>query len=196
MKSRDEIVIIMLQWMRLYTLGRRGSQEFKTFLKTRLISSRVDQKLRTKMGEYTGFQEEIGPNSWVIGAIVEQFARVVGAVPLGEDVASIPPRFLTGFSGPSASNRLQIWPRSHHNRATIAPRSGHDRVSIVILELGRPPSDHVGSIPRQNLCDRGLIASRSRLDRGSIGPRSWGSSTTILCRPMEIQRSGEFHALP
>ena len=41
-----------------------------------------------------------------------RFARVVGAVPLGEDVASIPRQFLTGFSGPSASNRLQIWPRS------------------------------------------------------------------------------------
>ena len=60
MKSRDEIVIIMLQWMRLYTLGSRGSRELKTFLKTRLISSRVDQKLRTKKGEYTGFKEEIG----------------------------------------------------------------------------------------------------------------------------------------
>ena len=57
----DEIVIIMLQWMRLYTLGSRGSRELKTFLKTRLISSQVDQKLRTKKGEYTGFKEEIGP---------------------------------------------------------------------------------------------------------------------------------------
>ena len=27
MKSRDEIVIIMLQWLRLYTLGSRGSRE-------------------------------------------------------------------------------------------------------------------------------------------------------------------------
>ena len=48
MKSRDEIVIIMLQWLRLYTLGSRGSRELKTFLKTRLISSRVDQKLSFK----------------------------------------------------------------------------------------------------------------------------------------------------
>ena len=48
MKSRDEIVIIMLQWMRLYTLGSRGSRELKTFLETRLISSRVDQKLSFK----------------------------------------------------------------------------------------------------------------------------------------------------
>ena len=70
----------------------------------------------------------------------------MGAVPLGEDMASIPRRFLAGFSGPSASNGLQIWPRLHHDRATIAPRSGNDRVSIVILELSRPPSDPVGSI--------------------------------------------------
>ena len=61
MKSRDEIVIIMLQWMRLYTLGSRGSRELKTFLETRLISSRVDQKLREKKGEYTGFKGKIRP---------------------------------------------------------------------------------------------------------------------------------------
>ena len=46
MKSRDEIVIIMLQWLRLYTLGSRGSRELKTFLEIRLISSRIDQKLK------------------------------------------------------------------------------------------------------------------------------------------------------
>ena len=48
MKSSDEIVIIMLQWLRLYTLGSKGSRELKTFLETRLISSRVDQKLSFK----------------------------------------------------------------------------------------------------------------------------------------------------
>ena len=75
MKSRDEIVIIMLQWMRLYTLGSRGSQELKTFLETRLISSRVDQKLREKKGE-------IGPKNW--GRLVRswgQFSGVEGAIP-------------------------------------------------------------------------------------------------------------------
>ena len=61
MKSRDEIVIIMLQWMRLYTLRSRGSRELKTFLETRLISSRVDQKLKNKGGKYIGFKEKIGP---------------------------------------------------------------------------------------------------------------------------------------
>ena len=61
MKSRDEIVIIMLQWLRLYTLGSRGSRELKTFLETRLISSRVDQKLKNKRGKYMGFKERIRP---------------------------------------------------------------------------------------------------------------------------------------
>ena len=61
MKSRDEIVIIMLQWMRLYTLGSRGSRELKTFLETRLISSRVDQKLKNEEGKYMLLKREIGP---------------------------------------------------------------------------------------------------------------------------------------
>ena len=59
MKSRDEIVIIMLQWLRLYTLGSRGSRELKTFLETRLISSRVDQKLSLKEGKYMLLKEGI-----------------------------------------------------------------------------------------------------------------------------------------
>ena len=61
MKSRDEIVIIMLQWLCLYTLGSRGSRELKTFLETRLISSRVDQKLKNKRGEYMLLKREIDP---------------------------------------------------------------------------------------------------------------------------------------
>ena len=61
MKSKGEIVIIMLQWMRLYTLGSRGSRELKTFLETRLISSRVDQKLRTKKGSTSVLKRNIGP---------------------------------------------------------------------------------------------------------------------------------------
>ena len=62
MKARDEIVIIMLQWLRLYTLGSRGSRELKTFLETRLISSRVDQKLRTKKGDKCFFKGRIRPD--------------------------------------------------------------------------------------------------------------------------------------
>ena len=61
MKSRDEIVMIMVQWMRLYTLGGRGSRELKTFVETRLISSQVDQKLKNKEGKYMVWKREIGP---------------------------------------------------------------------------------------------------------------------------------------
>ena len=73
MKSRDEIVIIMLQWLRLYTLGSRGSRELKTFLETRLISSRVDQKFKNKEGKYMLLKRKLGLKSWVLEAIVEAF---------------------------------------------------------------------------------------------------------------------------
>ena len=67
-------------------------------------------------------------------------------------------QFRDDFDRISRSKSLQFLPRSHHDRAMIAPRSGHDRASIVILEIGRPPSDSIGSIPRKNLCDHGSIA--------------------------------------
>ena len=65
MKSSDEIVIIMLQLMRLFTLGRRGSRELKTFLEIRLTSSRVDQKLKKKGRSTWVFKERIG--STIVG---------------------------------------------------------------------------------------------------------------------------------
>ena len=70
MKSRDEIVIIMLQWLRLYTLGSRGSRELKTFLETRLISSRVDQKLKNKEGIHGFLKKKLARGSWAIDAFV------------------------------------------------------------------------------------------------------------------------------
>ena len=70
MKSRDEIVIIMLQWMRLYTLGSRGSRELKTLLEIHLISSRIDQKLKNK-DEIHGFLKgKLAQKSWAIEAVV------------------------------------------------------------------------------------------------------------------------------
>ena len=71
MKSRDEIVIIMLQWLRLYTLASRGLREVKTFLETRLISSRVDQKLKNKGRKYMLLKGKIGPIFRPFDAIVE-----------------------------------------------------------------------------------------------------------------------------
>ena len=76
----DEIVIIMLQWMRLYTLGSRGSRELKTFLEIRLISSRIDQKLKNEREIHQFLKRILAQKSWAIDA-------VVGAIPLGRIVA-------------------------------------------------------------------------------------------------------------
>ena len=63
-------MIIILQWMRLYTLGSRGSRELKTFFKIRLISSRIDQKLLFK-GRIHGFLKgKLARRSWAIDAVV------------------------------------------------------------------------------------------------------------------------------
>ena len=79
MKSRDEIVIIMLQWMRLYTLGSRGSRELKTFLETRLISSRVYQKLKNKEEIHGFLKGELARRSWAIDAFVGAESRRRGS---------------------------------------------------------------------------------------------------------------------
>ena len=71
MKSREEIVIIMLQWLRLYTLGSRGSRELKTFLETCLISSRVDQKLKNKEELHRFLKRKLGSKTWAMEVIVE-----------------------------------------------------------------------------------------------------------------------------
>ena len=70
MKSRDEIVSIMLQWMRIYTLGSRGSRELKTFLEIRLISSRIDQKLKNKEEIHRFLKGKLAQKSWAIEAVV------------------------------------------------------------------------------------------------------------------------------
>ena len=63
-------MIIMLQWMHLYTLGSRGSRELKTFLEIRLISSRIDQKLKNKKGEYMLLKGNFTQNLWPFDAVV------------------------------------------------------------------------------------------------------------------------------
>ena len=70
MKSRDEIVIIMLQWMRLYTLGSRGSRELKTFLEICFISSRIDQKLKNNEELHGFLKGKLAQKSWAIEAVV------------------------------------------------------------------------------------------------------------------------------
>ena len=80
--------------------------------------------------------------------------------------------------------------------ATIAPRSGRDRASIVVLVLRRSPADRLETNPQRSHDRISSIAPRSRLDHGSIGLRSWSSSTIFRRHSMEIQRSGEVHASP
>ena len=65
-------------------LGSRGSRELKTFLETRLISSRVDQKLRTKKGITSVLKREIGPESWAIEAVVGAVLQGRGSDSLGQ----------------------------------------------------------------------------------------------------------------
>ena len=79
MKSRDEIVIIMLQWLRLYTLGSRGSRELKTLLEICLISSPIDQKFKNKGRITSIFKEKISPKSWAIEAVVGAVLRGHGS---------------------------------------------------------------------------------------------------------------------
>ena len=165
MKSRDEIVIIMLQWMRLYTLGSTGSRELKTFLKIRLISSRIDEKLKNKEGKYMLLKGKFGPILRPFDAIVEAVLLGRGGDSLGQCRGS---RICGQFASIFASKRPRFLPRSGHDRATIGSRSGHDRGLIVTLGLRRLPSDPVEAIPRRKLPDRGSIAPRSRFDRTAI----------------------------
>ena len=127
MKSRGEIVIIMLQWLRRYTLGSRGSRELKTFLETRLISSRVDQKLKNKEGKYMLLKREIGPTivghwSGFGGGLMASRGRFLGHgswLQFRNKSASISPPNILHFS----RDRATIGPRLGHDRATIGPRS-------------------------------------------------------------------------
>ena len=80
MKSRDEIVIIMLQWMRLYTLGNRGSRELKTFLEIHLISSRIDQKLKNKGRNTLVLKGKLAQNRGQFSRSWRWFDGVEGAI--------------------------------------------------------------------------------------------------------------------
>ena len=175
MKSRDEIVIIMLQWLRLYTLGSRGSRELKTFLETRLIYSRIDQKLKNKRGNTWVFKEEIGPKLWMMEAIVEAVCcrRGGDSFSLSRGFNSAMNRLMFSFN--FASDLLRFRRDFRHDRATIRSRSG--------VNCGVRASP----IARQSMGDQSApIPRHLRLDRGSIEPRSRSSSTHPQGRPMKI----------
>ena len=90
-------MIIMLQWLRLYTLRSRGSQELKTFLEICLISSRIDQKLKNKKGDYMLLKGILAQQSWPIDAVVGADCRGRGNDSNGRrrgfNPAMNPPRF-------------------------------------------------------------------------------------------------------
>ena len=106
--------------MCLYTLGSRGSRELKTFLETRLISSRVDQKLKKRRENTPVLKRKISPISWVIGAVVE-------AVLLGRGSDSLGRCHSVGI-GHELALILPQFPLCHsHDFRHDQPRSGVDR---------------------------------------------------------------------
>ena len=112
MKSREKIVIIMLQWLRLYTLGSRGSRELKTFLETRLTSSRVDQKLKSNEELHGFLKGKLAQKSLAIELVV------------GADSWRRGSGFLGRFRGfKFATNPLQFCFQK-------AQRSGHDHLQF------------------------------------------------------------------
>ena len=126
MKSRDEIVIIMLQWMRLYTLGSRGSRELKTLLEIPLISSRIDQKLKNKEGKYMILKGKLGQNRGQLrdrgGGLMASRGRFRGHRSWlqfrNESVVSLASILL-----PNSHDFRHNRPRSRHDRATTGSRS-------------------------------------------------------------------------
>ena len=116
MKSRDDIVIIMLQWMRLYTLGSRGSRELKTFLEIHLISSRIDQKLKNNEELHRFLKRKLAPRWW-------PFDPVVGTDSWRHGGDFFWRRRGSKLSGESALIFASKEPRSCHDRATIVCRS-------------------------------------------------------------------------
>ena len=54
---------------------RGEHDELEIFLKTRLISSRVDQKLKNKEGVHEFLKREIGPKSWAMEVVVGAESR-------------------------------------------------------------------------------------------------------------------------
>ena len=207
--------------MRLYTLGSRGSRELKTFLETRLISSRVDQKLNHKGGKYIGFKEEVCPK---IGAVWCAIGCLLVATITRGSWSSTSPNFGLDF----CCDRTIVALDRGHDRTTIGPRSRDDRSSIMVLPPGFDFAVWWGSIPPimhfdsdQTDADsaaaigddRGAIGPRSNCDRGPRswdiidhcrpiwsgkvgGPIAWSGFATVDVRTMRIRRSGKLHASP
>ena len=127
---------------------RGDHDELEIFLETRLISSRVDQKLKNKRGEIHAFKERIRPEIVAIGTgrgrrLKASWEQVFGC----GVVASIPRKIRANW----ASNQPPRRPRFPPRATTIAPRSGFDRASIVLQTLQEMPSELVEMNPRRKL---------------------------------------------
>ena len=177
-------MIIMLQWLRLYTLGSRGSRELKTFLETRLISSRVDQKLKNKRGKYMGFKEKLGPKSWMMEAIVEAVCcrRGGDSFGLSRGFNSATNRLMFSFN--FASDLLRFRRDFRDDRATIRSRSGVNCGVRASPIARRSMGDQSAPIPRHLRLDRGSIAE---FFHASSGPSDEDRSL------MKIRRAKAFH---
>ena len=171
MKSRDEIVIIMLQWLCLYTLGSRGSRELKTFLETRLISSRVDQKLKNKEEIHGFLKGKLARRSWPIDAVVgvELMHRGGGFTWRGRS-------FRIGLESATillkkSLDRGTIGPRLHRARATIECRSClRFLIKCHLMKLKIDAFD--SAMPELHFgIECSTIAHESSRDRTTIGPQ-------------------------
>ena len=94
------------------------------------------------------------------------------AIPWAWVVASNPRRI--GLI--SAPISLHVCHDFRHDRATIGPRSGVNHAARASSIACRSMGDESAPIPRHLL-----------LDRGSIAPRSWSSSTIVHRRPITPQ---------
>ena len=126
---------------------RAEHDELEIFLETRLISSRVDQKLKNKRGKYMLLKKEIRPTIVGDGVGRERRLRRRGS---GSLVRRLSSRFLCNF-------RLNFGFKMHHDQATIAPRSGHDR-----------SPGHASHTLRSSGKNSTLKEQRSRFDRAAI----------------------------
>ena len=110
------------------SLNAGDHDELEIFLEIRLISSRINQKLKNK-GRIHGFLKgKLARRSWAIEAVVEAICRGHGSGSLGRRRG-----FQIGHE--LRDNFASNEPRLHHDRATIVPQSGHDHGWIVISIL-------------------------------------------------------------
>ena len=122
-------------------------------------------------------KREIGPESWAVEAVVGAVFKRRGDASLGMG---------RGFK--SAANRLEFrFERKLQNR----PRSSRDRPRSTTIE--RRSCSRFFENAAQQSWNRfhntwSVIAARSRRNRGSMGPRSWGSSTIRRSRPISDYR--------